>query len=303
VVLILLASIALLGLAATATLSALTATRGRTEARVREVAGYGYGATAPVSAGATVGLGFPERLGQLVSKRLKTADDSTVRTLLLAGGLYRLTPGALLGYRILACAGGAALGLTTDPFVPTTGDFTAGPVFDTLFLGAVGWVVPMTLVRRRARLRIEQIDRALPDAIDLVVVAVEAGQGFVQALTIAAERAHGPLGDELRLTLHEQQFGLAMDRALENLAARIDSRQIQTFVRSVVQGERLGVSIGQVMRNVAREMRTARRQRAEEAAQKTMVKILFPLVFLIMPALIIVLLAPAILDLRDTLGI
>jgi len=160
----------------------------------------------------------------------------------------------------------------------------------------------MVLVRRKGRLRQERIERALPDVIDLVVVSVEAGQGFAQALATAAERTPGPLGEELRLTLREQQFGLPLDRALENLNTRADTPNMRTFVRGVVQGERLGVSIGHIMRNVAREIRLRRRAAAEERAQKTTVKILFPLVFLILPALFIVLLAPALLGLGDRIG-
>jgi tight adherence protein C len=110
---------------------------------------------------------------------------------------------------------------------------------------------------------------------------------------MASDRLTGPLGDELRLTLQEQNMGLSINEALSNTMARCDTPSMRSFVRSIVQGETLGVSIGQIMRDLATEMRRRRKASAEERAQKAPIKILFPLVFLIFPAMFIVLLGPA----------
>lgn len=267
--------------------------------RVREIDLYGYaaGTAEPVSERTPItGRALAQRVGDLIGKRFGTERDARIRKEILAAGMYNLTPRALIGYQVIAASFAGLYGLLLD-FIPNVN----GPIFDTIFLAAIGWVIPITWVRRTGRLRLETIERGLPDVIDLIVVSVEAGQGFAQAMSTAAERTPGALGDELRLTLREQRFGLAVDRALENLNERADTPNMRTFVRGVVQGERLGVSIGQIMRNIAREMRLRRRQSAEERAQKTTVKILIPLVFLILPPMIIILMTPAVLSLGDVL--
>ena len=152
------------------------------------------------------------------------------------------------------------------------------------------------MLKRRARKRLYDIDYALPSMIDLLVVTVEAGLGFSSAMQVAAEKLQGPLGDELRLTMQEQRMGLATRDALKNMADRADTAGMRTFVRAIVQGEQLGVSIGQILRALAVDMRKLRRAMAEERAHKAPVKMLFPLVFLIFPAMFILLLGPAVLD-------
>lgn len=295
--LLLLLSLLLVGVAAAALTGAATMGRTRADARISEIDLYGYASEGPVqSAAGAPSLGpraIAERLGELIGRRLGTDSDSKLKREILAAGMYTLTPRALVGYQVLAAAIGIVYGVVFD-VIPHVG----GPFIDSVLFALIGWVIPITFVRRTGRMRTERIERALPDVIDLVVVSVEAGQGFAQALSTAAERASGALGEELRLTLHEHRFGLPMDQALENLNKRADTPNMRTFVRGIVQGERLGVSIGHIMRNIAREMRLRRRAAAEERAQKTTVKILFPLVFLILPALFIVLLAPAILGIK-----
>ena len=289
------------GIAAASLAGAASSSRARADGRVREIELYGYssgGSAAPPETKPTFELrALAQRIGEIIGRRFGTENDSKIKREILGAGLYKLTPRALAGYQALAAVVGGGYGLAFD-LVP----YLDGPIFDSVFLAAIGWLIPITFVRRKGRLRLEGIERALPDVIDLIVVSVEAGQGFAQAMTTAADRTPGALGEELRLTLQEQRFGLPMDRALENLNARADTPNMRTFVRGVVQGEKLGVSIGQIMRTVAREMRLRRRASAEERAQKTSVKILFPLVFLILPSLFIVLLAPALLGLGDIVG-
>ncbi|MCW3016563.1 MAG: type secretion system protein [Solirubrobacterales bacterium] len=292
-------ALALVGVSFAALVWGVVLPKSRAELRVHEIDAYGYGGSAPVTAerqGLTA-RAIAQRLGEIIGNRLGTEGDSKIRREILAAGMYTLTPRALVGYQVLAAAAGLVYGLLAD-VIPNL----SGPFIDSAVLAVIGWLIPITWVRRTGRQRLDKIDRVLPDVIDLVVVSVEAGQGFAQAMNTAAERTGGALGEELRLTLQEQRFGLPMDRALENLNMRADTPNMRTFVRAVVQGERLGVSIGQIMRNVAHEMRLRRRQAAEERAQKTTVKILFPLVFLILPALFIVVLAPALLGLGDLVG-
>ena len=139
----------------------------------------------------------------------------------------------------------------------------------------------------------------LPELIDLLVVTLEAGVAFAAALQIAAERLQGPLGEEVRLTIQEQTLGLSMTEALENWLARCDTPSVRSFCRSMIQGDQLGVSIGQILRNLAVEMRARRKQTIEERAQKTPIKILFPLVFLIFPAMFLVILGPLVYRISD----
>ncbi len=142
----------------------------------------------------------------------------------------------------------------------------------------------------------------MPELIDLLVVTIEAGIGFNGSLRLAAQELEGPLAQELRLTLQEQSMGLATTEALDNLAYRVDTPGVKNFVRGIIQGETLGVSISQILRNQADEMRKKRKATAEELAQKAPVKMLFPLVFLIFPAMFVVLLLPALLQISNSLG-
>ena len=217
----------------------------------------------------------------------------------MAAGLYQMTPRKFIGYRILA--------LVCTPVGWVYASATTGFPFAIVFLGSfaallAGWTAPLTIVRKRARRRLEQIDYELPELIDLLIVTVEAGLGFSSSLQVAAERLEGPLGDELRLTLQEQRMGLTITESLKNMLGRADTPAMRSFVRSILQGETLGVSIGDIMRTLADEMRKRRRAAAEERAQKAPIKILFPLVFLIFPAMFVILLAPAIYALNGSFG-
>ena len=151
------------------------------------------------------------------------------------------------------------------------------------------------------RQRFEKIDRQMPDMIDLLVVTIEAGLGILASMRVASERLQDPLGQELRLTLQEQRMGLSVFEAITSLGQRADTPNMRMFVRSLTQGEKLGVSIATTMRNLATEMRKRRKAAAEEKAQKMPIKLLFPLVFLIFPAIMIVLLVPAMIHISEVL--
>lgn len=235
-------------------------------------------------------------VGGVVAKRFGNLQESRLRVQLMAAGLYSVAPRKFVGYRLLSAV---LVGIVMLWLCAAAG---LNPVL--VLMGVVigffaGWVLPTALVHARTRRRYTQIDYDMPELIDLLVVTVEAGLGLNASLQLASERLSGPLGDELRLTLQEQSFGLSTNDSLRNLLARGDTPFMRSFIRSIIQGESLGVSIGQIMRTLAHEMRLRRRQAAEEKAQKAPVKILFPLVFLIFPAMFVVLLGPAIFNFMD----
>jgi tight adherence protein C len=238
------------------------------------------------------------QLGDAVARVVGTGEHG-IRRQLLSAGMYDVEPRTIVGYRVLI---GAGLPLIWIWFAASTDTAPALIALGAVVLAGLGWMAPVLYMRRRGRLRTEQIDYELPELIDLLVVTLEAGLSFLASLYTAAEHLEGPLGAELRLTLQEQRMGLAVNDALEGMLRRCETPALRTFVRSVIQGESLGVSTGQIMRNLAVEMRKRRRAKAEERAQKAPIKMLFPLVFLIFPAMFIVLLGPAFYTLSKIFG-
>ncbi len=152
-----------------------------------------------------------------------------------------------------------------------------------------------------ARNRVRLIERALPDAIDLLVVSVEAGLGFDQAMSKITERMKGPLAEEFAKALQEMKLGKQRNIALRDLARRTGSQTLSTFVAMIVQATQMGVSIGRVLRIQSDSQRRERRQKAEELAMQAPIKMLFPLVFCIFPALFVVILGPGVIQIYQTL--
>ena len=259
-----------------------------------QIGTYGYVAEAARGASESPGRRpldrLAARLGDVAARRLSRFSESELRLKLLSAGMYGTTPRKLLGYQVII---GIFLGVGALWLVPLAGGSGILTVLLGVGCGAIGWFAPMYYVNRRRRLRFEAMDRQMPDMIDLLVVTIEAGLGILASMRVASERLNDPLGQELRLTLQEQRMGLSVHEALESLGRRADCSNMRIFVRSLTQGERLGVSIGTTMRNLALEMRKRRRAMVEEMAQKIPIKMLFPLAFLIFPAMFIVLLVPA----------
>jgi tight adherence protein C len=226
-------------------------------------------------------------LGTWFSGRLPWFTEERARKALLGAGMYTTEPRRFLGYRILSGLGLSLLWVLGSPAPAPL--LAAGAIG----IAAVGLWLPMLIVNRRGRSRLEQIEYELPELVDLLVVTLEAGISFAGSMQLAAERVRGPLGEELRLSLQEQRMGLSVTDALRNMMQRADTPSVRSFVRSILQGEQLGVSTGQIMRNLAGEMRKRRRSAAEERAQKAPVKLLFPLIFLMFPAMFVILLGPA----------
>jgi tight adherence protein C len=238
------------------------------------------------------------RLGDIAARRLERYSETEVRQKLVSAGLYGTSPRKLLGYQVLLAI---FLAVFTLWAVPVMGGSLIITVLAALAAGVFGWFAPMAYVDRSMRLRFQKIDRQMPDMIDLLVVTIEAGLGILASMRVASEGLADPLGQELRLTLQEQRMGLSVFEAIESLGRRADAPNVRIFVRALVQGEKLGVSIGTTMRNVALEMRKRRKAAAEEKAQKMPIKLLFPLVFLVFPAIMIVLLVPAMIHISEVL--
>lgn len=154
---------------------------------------------------------------------------------------------------------------------------------------------------QRAYDRAEQLQRALPDAIDLLTISVEAGLGFDAAVLQVARHTEGPLADELARALREMQLGQSRAQALRGLAERTHVTDLRTFVAAMVQADQFGIPIGQVLRVQAQEIRVKRRQRAETKAQQVPVKITIPLIFCILPTLFVAVMGPAVITILDNL--
>jgi tight adherence protein C len=266
---------------------------GGTAETIGQIESYGFAAqptSGPGSSPAQRGLvGFAGQLGKLVQTIVGVGEHG-IRRDLLSAGMYDTDPLTIVGYRVMASAAGAVFWI----WLAATKGFSFLPlVVGTIVVGLIGWMAPITVIRRNGRRRTARIDYDLPELIDILVVTLEAGLSFLSSLHMAADRLEGPLGTELRLTLQEQRMGLTTNDALDGMLRRCETPSLRTFVRSVLQGESLGVSTGQIMRNLAIEMRKRRRAAAEERAQKAPVKMLFPLVFLIFPAMFVILLGPA----------
>jgi tight adherence protein C len=170
-------------------------------------------------------------------------------------------------------------------------------------LVAAGLVLgPDAILNRRVEERQYQLRRQLPDIMDLLVISVEAGLGFEQAIDRVVVSVPGPLSDEFARMLGETRAGSSRADAMRALDVRTDVAEIRSFVLAILQADTFGVSIGRVLRSQADEMRIKRRQIAQERAQKAPVKMMVPMVFCVFPALFVVVLGPAIINIRETFG-
>jgi tight adherence protein C len=178
------------------------------------------------------------------------------------------------------------------------------PFSKTLMYGggaaSLGFMYPQIWLNRKIRTRQSEIIRALPDALDLLTICVEAGLGFDAAMNKVNEKWDDPLSMEFGRVIRDIQLGKARRDALRDMAERMDVADVTSFVAAIVQTEQLGVSIAKVLRIQSDQMRMKRRQRAEEKAHQAPIKMLFPMVFLIFPSIYIVLLGPAVLTVIDS---
>jgi tight adherence protein C len=183
---------------------------------------------------------------------------------------------------------------------------TGTPILGFLFAvggAGLGFLAPEFWLGRRIRARSMAMTLQLPDALDLLTISVEAGLGFDAALSKVVEKMEGPLVDEFRQALAEVRMGRARRDALRDVVNRADSQPVSNFIGAIVQAEQLGVPIAKVLMIQSNQLRIERRQRAEEAAAKAPVKMLFPMVGCIFPTIFIVILGPAIVTVMGGAGI
>lgn len=245
--------------------------------------------------------GLLELMGNFLTRR--GASGHASRMLLVHAG-YRgpSAPAVFWGTRLALAAG---LGCGAALLAPAAGGGLVGAALAAVWAGALGWVAPAFYVGTRARRRQKDIQRALPDALDLLVVCVEAGLALNQAMVrVSEEMRHVSrlMSDELSLVNLEIRAGAPRQDALRNLGERTGVADLRSLVTMLIQTDRFGTSIAQALRVHSDTMRTKRRQRAEEAAAKTTIKLVFPLVFNIFPALFVVILGPALILIYRTLG-
>ncbi len=245
-------------------------------------------------------LPFSERvIAPVVLKLARSASRLTPRSnveklkqnLLEAGSPSRIGPSEFLGLRLVV--GGVAGGAFFLMFA-VTGAALGQLLLFPLVVAGIGYMIPGIWLSRKIKDRKHEIQMALPDAIDLLTISVEAGLGFDPALQRVAEKWDNELTREFRRMLHEIRIGKSRREALKEMSNRVNIDDLNVFIASVVQADQLGVSISQVLRVQSKQMRLRRRQRAEEKAHKAPIKMLFPMILLIFPAMYVVILGPAI---------
>jgi tight adherence protein C len=173
-------------------------------------------------------------------------------------------------------------------------------VLGTVLAGLFGYVLPNILLYNAGQKRETLMRNALPDAMDLLTISVEAGLGFDAAVSRVAKNGDGPLNQEFARLLQEMQLGVGRTDAMRLMAERTSLPDLKSFCSAMVQADSLGIPIARVLRIQSQEMRTKRRQRAEEKAQQVPVRIMIPLVLFILPCLFIVILGPAGIQIADT---
>jgi tight adherence protein C len=269
------------------------------EGAIRRAASYGRHRTAAsglerlhfrqrVLMPATASLaGFALRLNP------RTTLDSISNRLLAAGMGRSVTPTAFL-----AMKGGGAL---AGGFVGSViGAAAGGPLMAVVFavgFGFGGFMIPGFVVGKRGNKRRDEIRAQLPDALDMLAVCVEAGLGFDGAVAKLTEHMDGALAEEFALTLGEMRIGESRHDALKKLAERAAAPEVASFSRAIIQADQLGISLGRLLRVQATDARLKRQAAAEEKAMKSPIKMLFPTVIFIFPAMFIVILGPALLNL------
>jgi tight adherence protein C len=216
----------------------------------------------------------------------------------MAGNPGGITPVMFVGLRVvLAVVLGVIITLVT---------FRTMPLTQALMYSAIGFILgymlPVMWLGRKITARKKAITRALPDALDLLCISVEAGLAFDLALQRVTQKWDDELSREFKKVLSDIRLGRTRREALKDLAQRTGVEDVQTFTAAIIQADQLGVSMSKILRLQSDQMRIKRRQRAEELAQQAPIKMLFPMVFLIFPALFVVILGPAVPRIMSSFG-
>jgi len=215
----------------------------------------------------------------------------------LAGRPNNWSPSEFFGVRGLA---GILLGVLGFVLLTLANADVGLRILLGIVLGALGFYLPTAWLGSKIRNRKSEIVKSLPDALDLLTISVEAGLGFDAALTKVAEKWDDELSREFTRVIAEMRVGKKRRDALRSMSERMDVQDITSFVAAIIQAEQLGVSIAKVLRIQSEQMRIRRRQRAEEKARKAPIKMMIPMVFLIFPALFIVLLGPSVIIIKNS---
>jgi tight adherence protein C len=221
----------------------------------------------------------------------KASTDAVAKKLMAAGMRNTSANGFIAGQGIFAI-GGFLVGLV----LLGAASPARAPLFAVL-LAVLGFMAPNFVLNSRVRSRQAAVAAELPDALDLLSVSVEAGLGFDGAVQKLTEHMEGPLIEEFELALGEMRIGEGRQEALKKMAERSASQEMASFVRAIVQADQLGISLGRILRIQAADTRLKRQLLAEEKAMKAPIKMLFPTVAFIFPAMFIVILGPAFLNL------
>ena len=220
------------------------------------------------------------------------------RLIELAGNPPSLTAERIVAFKIVFGIVGVVVGILVAPLLPFTGFVV--PVMTVAVFSLAGYTFPSAGLAARASKRQKEIRKALPDTMDLLTISVEAGLGFDAALAQVVKNVPGPLSEEIARMLQEMQIGVTRAEALRHLNDRTDVPELDGFVLSMIQADKYGVGVAKVLRAQSTELRQKRRQRAEEVAQKVPLKLLFPMIFLVLPALFIVILGPGAIQVYET---
>jgi tight adherence protein C len=226
----------------------------------------------------------------------KTSVEGVAARLLAAGLSQRISPSSFLAAKGLLAGGAAVFGLVIGS--------AGGPIGMLVFpllLAAGGFLAPDLVVSTRARSRREAVRAELPDTLDLLAVSVEAGLGFDGAVAKVTEHMDGALSQELGLVLGAMRVGESRQDALKRMSERVPAPELAAFVRAIIQADQLGISLGRILRVQAADTRQRRQAAAEERAMKAPIKMLFPTVIFIFPAMFVVVLGPAMLNLMKVL--
>lgn len=239
-----------------------------------------------------------DKIGKFAGRRTDAGRTERIRQKLILAGVRSFSAEKFTSIK-LALAGIALLVYLVIilPWLILTGR----PLWIGLVLVALGFFAPDFWLQRRIENRQRQIGATLADSIDILTIGIEAGLAFDSALAKVAKNMDGPLSEELGRMLGELQIGVSRREALRNLGDRTTIGELQSFCSTLIQADTLGISIGKILRTEANEIRTRRRQAAEEQALKTPVKLVFPIVLCILPAIMIVILGPAIIRIAGTL--
>lgn len=217
----------------------------------------------------------------------------------VAGILHKISPSQFYALRLAATVILGVLGVLLALTV-----FRSRPILQRVGAGiggfVLGYYLPVMLLSSKIRRRQEEVLKALPDALDLLTICVEAGLGFDAAMAKVAEKWDNELSIAFARAVQEMQLGKLRREALRDMANGLDVSDVTSFVAAIIQADQLGVSMAKVMRIQSEQMRIKRRQRAEEKARQAPVKIMIPLAFFIFPSILIVLLGPAVIHVKNS---